>query len=154
MTLKPYLVLDLDNTLVYTTTYNFKEADSKVFNYNGIERHVVKRPYLDWFMDYCKKNFNVIIYTAGSRWYAEKIVRDYFDLPENNVYYRENLCRGLKRRKCLNIPSYAPVYFIDDNVCHIKAFECDQSLLIKGFFGSDPKSELLSAKAWLDTFIN
>ena len=77
------LVLDLDETLIH---YSDVEEDGKV-NF---------RPHLDKFFSEIMKHYEIIIFTASRKDYADTIL-DYLD-PENEIfierYYREDLKEG------------------------------------------------------------
>lgn len=44
---------------------------------NGVTKHLVmkKRPYLDQFLERINKTYEIFIYTAGTRRYAEAVVK-------------------------------------------------------------------------------
>lgn len=64
------LVLDLDETLVYSTERALdRPADLRVAGY-----HVYKRPHLDSFLDFAFSNFKVGVWTSSGALYAEPLV--------------------------------------------------------------------------------
>lgn len=81
---KPNFILDLDQTLISAEpidTYDKKNnSKAKKFSFQKMEDYyiVFERPYLQKFLDYLFKNFNVSIWTAASKDYAlfiiEKII--------------------------------------------------------------------------------
>ena len=83
------VVLDLDNTLIFATPNKIE----KLKNYALINNkfYVYKRPHLDNFLISLSQNCDLILYTAGTKDYAEKIV-DYIDKNKliSARYYREN----------------------------------------------------------------
>lgn len=82
---KKILFLDLDETLVHT---NFKEGELKDLKLSEIKQ----RPYLDYFLKETSKWYNLVIFTAGFREYAEKVL-NLFDPASRyiqNVLAREN----------------------------------------------------------------
>lgn len=79
------IILDLDQTLISAEAdedYDFKKYKNKakMFNYKDMDGYyiVFERPYLQTFLDFLFKNFNVSIWTAASKDYAlfiiEKII--------------------------------------------------------------------------------
>jgi RNA polymerase II subunit A small phosphatase-like protein len=71
------LVLDLDETLVHSSlktppSYHFK---INVFvEYLWRDFYVIKRPALEEFLDFVGRNYQVYIFTAGVREYAEPVI--------------------------------------------------------------------------------
>ncbi|KAJ3442527.1 nuclear lim interactor-interacting factor-related [Anaeramoeba flamelloides] len=106
------LVLDLDQTLVYSSTkkpdqYDFKcifkqktlNLDQIIQNEEATEQiiYVQKRPNLEQFLEECAKLFEVVIFTAGIKEYADQVL-DQID-PENSFIshrlYRDS-CKKLE----------------------------------------------------------
>jgi TFIIF-interacting CTD phosphatase-like protein len=72
------LVLDLDETLVYSTeTPLERTADFRVFDY-----HVYRRPHLDGFLRSCMERFRMGVWTSSGSRYAGEVVRQIFPTPE------------------------------------------------------------------------
>ena len=68
---KQLLILDLDETLIYATEERLEhESDFYAGQY-----FVYKRPFLEAFLEFCFKNFDVAIWTTATKSYAEKILR-------------------------------------------------------------------------------
>lgn len=63
------IVLDIDETL-FNCEYELDNFDY-VFEVNNIMYYTKKRPFLDEFLDYIKKNFKYGIYTAAGEQYAK-----------------------------------------------------------------------------------
>ena len=73
------VILDLDNTLIYTlykTHQPFEDQGLKAKNIlvDGRVHRTYQRPYLEHFLDFLFKNFNVGVLTAGTKGYADQIV--------------------------------------------------------------------------------
>jgi RNA polymerase II subunit A small phosphatase-like protein len=69
--MKKLLILDLDETLIHTTQEDLgRDPDFKT-DWDM----VYKRPYLDAFLTYCFKYFNVAIWTSAGELYTESIVK-------------------------------------------------------------------------------
>lgn len=88
------IVLDLDQTLISaeaTEEHNFNKYKEKAEKFRSDDMDgyytVYSRPYLQEFLDYLFKNFNVTIWTAASKDYAlfiiEKIILNGF--PERKI---------------------------------------------------------------------
>jgi RNA polymerase II subunit A C-terminal domain phosphatase len=77
--LKLSLVLDLDNTLLHATpepsASTYRGSDCFAFDIPGVAGvHYIKmRPHLQHFLQQAAKNFELTIYTAGTRQYAERV---------------------------------------------------------------------------------
>jgi hypothetical protein len=78
---KPFLILDLDQTLISSELT--KDLDPKLhddkhdkFTSYNMDNHytVYSRPYLQEFLDYAFKNFNVTVWTAATKSYALFII--------------------------------------------------------------------------------
>jgi TFIIF-interacting CTD phosphatase-like protein len=91
---KPCLVLDLDQTLISAEAseeldFNKYKEKSKKFRSDDMDGYymVYSRPYLQEFLDYIFKEFNVTIWTAASKDYAlfiiEKIILN--NVPERKL---------------------------------------------------------------------
>jgi Dullard-like phosphatase family protein len=83
------VVIDLDNTLIFSTANKIEKAKNYAIMNNKF--YVYKRPHLDAFLSTISQYCELIIYTAGTREYAERII-DYIDKNKliSARYYREN----------------------------------------------------------------
>jgi len=71
------IILDLDNTIINSIPYDRMKHVPKNIDLESIDIGdfiTFKRPNLDIFLDFLFNNFNVGVYTLGSRDYAEDIV--------------------------------------------------------------------------------
>jgi CTD small phosphatase-like protein 2 len=95
------LVLDLDETLVHCST-DPSEIPNPDFcfhvEFNGVNYSVCakRRPGFDEFMEHIKDRFEIVVFTASQRVYAEKLM-DILD-P-----YHEYIMHRLYRDDCLNV---------------------------------------------------
>jgi Dullard-like phosphatase family protein len=75
---KKTLVLDLDETLVHSRFNQFKRKSDIILNINVDGRnhtiHVLKRPFLDIFINEVSKYFDIIIFTASIPQYASALL--------------------------------------------------------------------------------
>jgi len=100
---KPSLVLDLDETLIHTESY-FRGIVINSFDFKKTVEfakddfttfYVNKRPYLNYFLKEMSKHFELIVWTAGEKNYANAII-DEID-PQGCISHR------LYRRDCLKV---------------------------------------------------
>lgn len=73
------LVLDLDETLIYAT----EEKLEREANFTVGQYFVYKRPFVDCFLRFCFKNFDVAVWTTATKSYAEEIFKNL--LKENEI---------------------------------------------------------------------
>ena len=87
---KKTLVLDLDETLIHSAFEPFKPKDDIILKMRikNIEYtiHVLKRPFVDKFLDAVSKLFEVVIFTASIPEYANPLLNK-LD-PFNKIFYR------------------------------------------------------------------
>lgn len=99
-TTPPLIVLDLDETLIHSTTEFLGDDREILFNFRdvqtGKEYIVYKRPYADEFLQYCFANFHVGVFTAGDSEYAGKVCSK--TLPNSS-----SLCIPVKELQCIGI---------------------------------------------------
>ncbi|KAJ3437700.1 nli interacting factor-like phosphatase family protein [Anaeramoeba flamelloides] len=95
---KPTLVLDLDKTLISSSIKPVDEYDfSFVFaptEKRQVRVYVQKRPYLDLFLQKCSEIFEIVVFTASMKSYAEPIL-DQLDPEHKFIQHR------LYRNSCL-----------------------------------------------------
>jgi len=85
--MKPNILLDLDNTLVYAI------VPHKIYKYPSMVKHlfedvlILERPYLKEFLQTLNKYYNISVWTAAKRDYAEFIVSQILQKYHVRVYY-------------------------------------------------------------------
>jgi len=77
-----FLILDLDNTLIYTHENEFLNYDYKIELNNKI-LYLCIRPYAIMFLKNCSKYYNLIVWSAGGYKYIECIIQKLF--IDNNI---------------------------------------------------------------------
>lgn len=75
---KKTLILDLDETLVYSSEENNNLNYDHVFKLEKYNFYTLYRPYLKEFIDFVSCNFNCIIWTSASEDYAQELVTKIF----------------------------------------------------------------------------
>ena len=72
------LILDLDETLIYSTTLKLPYKEDFVLG----EYYVYKRPGLDVFLKFVNDNFKLAVWTSSTPDYAQSIVEKIFVTPD------------------------------------------------------------------------
>lgn len=102
--MKKYLILDLDETLIYSHVDENEEYDHciEVYIDNKLCKFYIKeRPYLKQFIKQVRQWYKIIIFTASISNYADKII-DKIDHTIELRYYRQH-CKGIYYIKDLSI---------------------------------------------------
>lgn len=153
---KPTLVLDLDETLVHCTVEPIEKPDMKFpVTFNGIlyDVYVRKRPYLDYFFEAVCRTFEVVVFTASQKVYAD-VLLDLLD-PENKYIkhrlFREScvLVQG-NYLKDLHVcgRNYKTMVLVD-NSPHAYGFQIENGIPIESWFDDDTDTELLKLVGFL-----
>lgn len=128
--MKPLLILDLDETLIYSTPkYSYKE---QIYDFL-IEEHyyVKKRPYVDTFLKNMSEHFELGVWTASTRDYATEIVNQLF--IKNNLqlvlFHSREKCTKQEYSRSL-YDSFPQNYYIKDLKKIKKQFNLDKVLIV------------------------
>lgn len=87
------LVLDLDETLIHSTTKASRDYDTKIdvaLDRSSCTFYVYKRPHVDYFLRQASRWYELVIFTASTAEYAAPVI-DWLD-PQRLIsrrYYRE-----------------------------------------------------------------
>lgn len=163
---KKFLVLDLDNTLLFSNDKIIEGGSLMVkFILNQSVMYTWERPHLEEFMTFAHENFNLIVYTASRDNYAKSIVT-YFNIflgvTVEKVYTRKNIEKsfmkcGLKQISLLNELNDNYI-IVDDRACYAddsKEIIFSNLLQIKGWNGENDDEELKKSieylKDWLES---
>jgi len=162
---KPSIILDLDQTIISaepTEEHDFEKYKKKIehFRYDDMDGYymVYSRPYLQEFLDYLFKNFNVTIWTAASKDYAlfiiEKIIINKH--PERKLdfiffAYHCDLSKKMKKyskKLCMlwdihNLPGYSEkdTIIIDDFKRDVHKCQPNNCIIAPPFEFTDEGSE-------------
>jgi TFIIF-interacting CTD phosphatase-like protein len=146
------VVLDIDLTIVSTKCYEGECGTfDLLYRVDGADYVTTKRPGLDIFLKYCSRWFDVIIWTAGTRSYAEKLIPLLFaDLKQPSFMSQDDCTRCMSPsgkifyvKDLEKIPDYRSdrVMLIDDNPAS-SHFQPLNGLVIPQFDGN-PKDFFL-----------
>jgi len=153
---KMSLVLDLDETLVHCSAEPTKEYDVTfhvMFNGAPVQVFVRKRPHLDAFLHQVSQLYEVTVFTASQRVYAERLL-DILDPEQRLIQHR------LYRESCLmvagNLLKDLSVLdrdlsktLIIDNSPHAFGYHVDNGVPIESWFDDPHDTELLKLLPFL-----
>lgn len=95
---RPLLILDLDETLIHSSWFQFKKSDQLITTVCDRDGNyfVYKRPHLEEFLDFCFQHFDVAIWTAASQYYAHRILALICDKRPLIFIYTEKRCTKVR----------------------------------------------------------
>ena len=158
------LFLDLDETLIHSdlnSQYEHSDAEITLKLENGSESKfsILIRPFTNEFLQFASERFNLVLFTAGTKSYADPIV-DYID-PYNEFFkLRLYRCSCTQYEsffiKDLNIlERYNPNFgyknsIILDNCIFSFANNLQNGILISSFYFDHSDKELLNVADYLE----
>jgi len=157
------LVLDLDETLVHCTVDAITDADIcfPVF-FGGMEYnvHVRLRPHLAGFLQRISQHFEVIVFTASQKVYANELLNR---IDPQGQYIRHRMYREsclpvegnyLKDLNVLTGPTRSLEQMVlVDNSPHAFGYQIDNGIPIESWFDDRNDTELLKLEAFLLTLV-
>ena len=154
------LVLDLDETLVHCTVEPIADPDM-VFPvaFGGVEYqvHVRKRPYLEYFLESVSKHFEVVVFTASQKVYADELLNR---IDPKGKYIKHRMFREsclqvegnfLKDLNVLGRDLRQAV--LVDNSPHAFGYQIDNGIPIESWFDDRNDTELVKLETFLRTLI-
>lgn len=126
---KPLLILDLDETLIYSTTELTKDeiCDFVI----GEEFYVKKRPFVDEFLIEMSEHFELAVWTAATRDYGSIIVKELFHKNNLELQFFHSREKCVERSYIKSMYDYLPQrYYIKDLKKIKKLFNLDKVLMI------------------------
>lgn len=126
----PLLILDLDETLIYSS-YSKEDIQSPYDFMIDNTYYVKKRPYVEDFLQEVRKHFDLAVWTAATRDYAQIIVHELFEkqnIPLKFFHSRERCVERDNTRSMYD--SYVTKYYIKDLKKIKKHFQLDKVLFV------------------------
>ncbi|KMZ57638.1 hypothetical protein ZOSMA_83G00110 [Zostera marina] len=155
------LVLDLDETLVHSSLVECNDADFSFqifFNMRENTVYVKQRPNLHMFLNRVAQMFEIIVFTASQRIYAEKLL-DVLDpdkkLISRRVYRESCLFSEGSYTKDLSIlgVDLANIAIID-NSPQVFRLQVNNGIPIKSWFNDPSDNALMTMLPFLETLVN
>jgi len=154
---RPTLILDLDETLVHCSADPSGKYDVTFgvqFNGSTCQVYVRKRPHLETFLETVSSRFEVVIFTASQRVYAERLL-DILDPQHRYIHHR------LYRESCLMVAGnlLKDLTILDrdlrktvivDNSPHAFGYQLDNGIPIESWYDDPHDVELLKLLPLLD----
>jgi Dullard-like phosphatase family protein len=156
---KKVLFLDLDETLIHSDiNCKYDKTDAIItlpLDDGASSFGIMIRPYVNEFLQYTSETFNVVLFTAGIKSYADSIV-DYLD-PEKKYFslrlYRDSCIQfnNFYIKDLSIIPGFTEKdVIILDNCIFSFAVNLRNAILISSYYSDVNDRELLNVTDYLD----
>ena len=155
---KKTLVLDLDETLVHSTLEGYCQADFTFpVDVGAVRHHVMvrKRPHLHTFLKKVADLFEIVVFTASQRCYAEQLL-DILD--PNKILIRHRVYRescvfweGNYLKDLTALGRDLAHTLIIDNSPQAFGFQLDNGVPITSWYDDDSDEELLKLLPFLES---
>ncbi|KAL6615629.1 hypothetical protein ACP70R_037899 [Stipagrostis hirtigluma subsp. patula] len=155
------LVLDLDETLVHSTLDHCDNADFTLEVFFNMKNHTVyvrKRPHLKMFLEKVAQMFEIVIFTASQRIYAEQLI-DRLD-PDGKLIsrrmYRESctFSDGCYTKDLTILGVDLARVAIIDNTPQVFQLQVDNGIPIKSWFDDPSDEELVELLPFLESLVD
>lgn len=155
------LVLDLDETLVHSTLDHCDIADFTIQVFFNMKDHTVyvrQRPHLKMFLEKVAQMFELVIFTASQKIYAEQII-DRLD-PDGKLIsqriYRESciFSDGSYTKDLTILGVHLAKVAIIDNTPQVFQLQVDNGIPIKSWFDDPSDQELVELLPFLETLVD
>lgn len=160
--MKKILFVDLDETLIHSDInheFDFYDAQIRITMEGAIAEckfNIIIRPYTKEFLTFAKERFNVILFTAGIKEYADQIIEKIDPMNEYFVMrlYRES-CIEFQNFFIKDLGILATFGLKDmiilDNCIYSFARNLKNGILISSFYSDKEDCELLNVMEYLDS---
>ncbi|KAI4370731.1 hypothetical protein MLD38_019047 [Melastoma candidum] len=155
------LVLDLDETLVHSSTKPCADADFSFQIPISMEEKTVcvrRRPFLKVFLERVSEMFDIILFTASQRTYAEPLL-DNLD-PEGKFFSRSAfrdscvLADGIFTKDLTVLGVDLAKVAIIDNTPQVYRWQVNNGIPIKSWYDDPSDSELMNLLPFLETLVD
>ncbi|KAI4373119.1 hypothetical protein MLD38_011279 [Melastoma candidum] len=155
------LVLDLDETLVHSTTKPCADADFSFqipINMEEKTVYVRRRPFLKVFLERVSEMFEIILFTASQKMYAELLL-DNLD-PERKFFSRSAfrdscvLADGIFTKDLTVLGVDLAKVAIVDNTPQVYRWQVNNGIPIKSWYDDPLDSELMNLLPFLETLVD